>query len=154
MTIEQYANLADVLAGIATVVALVFLTIQIRSATAQMKADSRRNEVAQPYISSIVENSDVARVFLAGLTNSSELSAEDATRFAFLMGQYVGAEAAYFDEVRFGVGTAERLDQRRAQLVQFLSTPGGKVWWERYKHSFPEDFISYAESKLGDSGAT
>jgi hypothetical protein len=154
MTIEQYADFADVLAGIATVVALVFLTIQIRSATAQMKADSRRNEVAQPYISSIVENSDVARVFLAGLTNSSVLSAEDSTRFAFLMGQYIGAEAAYFDEVRFGVGTTERLDQRKPQLTQFLSTPGGRAWWVQYKHSFPGEFISYAENTLGDSGAT
>ena len=154
MTIEQYADFADVLAGIATVVAFVFLIIQIRSATAQMKADSRRNEVAQPYISSIVENPDVARVFLAGLANSSELSAEDSTRFAFLMGQYVGAEGAYFDVVRFGVGTTERLIQRGAQLRQFLSTPGGKAWWEQYKHSFPQEFVSYAENAMGGSGAT
>jgi len=154
MTIEQYASYADVLAGVATVIALVFLTIQIRSATAQMKADSRRNEVAQPYISSIVENSDVARVFLTGLTNSAELSPEDSTRFAFLMGQYVGAEAAYFDEVKFGVGTAERLNQRSTQLKQFLSAPGGKVWWERYKHSFPGEFVSYTETILSGSGDT
>ncbi len=150
MTLAQFADYADVLAGIATVIALVFLTIQVKSATAQMKADSRRNEVSQSYISSIVESPDVARVFLAGLSNKSELSSEDATRFAFLMGQYIGEEAAYFDEVRFGVGSTERLNQRKAQLAQFLSTPGGRAWWGQYKHNFPVEFISYAEKAMGD----
>ena len=73
MTIEHFADIPDVVAGIATVIALAFLTVQIRSATAQMKADSRRNEIAQPYISSIVEYLDVARIFLACLANNAEI---------------------------------------------------------------------------------
>ena len=154
MTLEDAGIIGELIAAVATVATLAYLAIQIRAAAAAMKADSRRNEQSVPYITSIVENADVARVFLAGLADDPKLSPQDATRFAFLMGQYVGSEAAYFDEVRFGVGSPKRLKERRTQLMRFMSAPGGKIWWSQYGHAFPEEFRVYVQKIIAAEDVT
>jgi hypothetical protein len=154
VTLEDAGIIGELIAAVATVATLAYLAIQIRAAAAAMKADSRRNEQTEPYITSIVENADVAGVFLAGLADDPKLSPQDATRFAFLMGQYVGSEAAYFDEVKFGVGSPKRLKERQTQLMRFMSAPGGKVWWSRYGHALPEEFRVYVQNIIAAEDVT
>jgi hypothetical protein len=99
MNWEAIGAIAELLGAIGVIASLVYLATQIRSNTLVTRAESRRQENEEPYMFSIIENADVARVWLAGLTSESPLSPEDATRFAFLLGTFVAAEAAYYDEV-------------------------------------------------------
>jgi hypothetical protein len=153
VTIQDWGSIGELIAAVATVLTLIYLALQIRANTAAVKAESRRREVdtAAPYATSIVENPDVARVFLAGLAGEPGLSPEDFTRFAFLMGQLVGVEAAFFDEVQLGVGSADRLEDRERQLVRFLSTAGGRKWWKQFGHNYGRGFRAHIQSRIDDS---
>ena len=149
MNLDQFSNIAEITAATATVAALIYLAVQVRSASAAMKADSRRNEQYLPYATSIVENPDVARIFMDGLAGEPKLTPADSVRFDFLFGQYLGIEAAYWDEVRYGVGSKESLENRKVQLVRFLSSPGGRRHLKRFKGAYPEGFLRYVEKAVG-----
>ncbi len=153
MNLAQYSDLAEIIAAVSTVVALIYLAIQVRAATSAMKADSRRNEQYLPYATSIIENPDVARVFVAGLAKNPQLSIEDSARFDFLFGQYLGIEAAYFDEVQIGIGSKEILDVRRVTLDRLLHSPGGKECWQRNRASYTEGFRRYVDKILETTNA-
>jgi hypothetical protein len=153
MNLAQYSDLAEIIAAVSTVVALIYLAIQVRAATSAMKADSRRNEQYLPYATSIIENPDVARIFVAGLATKPHLSPEDSARFDFLFGQHLGIEAAYFDEVQFGIGSKEILGVRQVTLSSFLHSPGGKEFWRRHRASYAEGFRHYADKILETTNA-
>jgi len=153
MSLGEFSDIAEIIAATATIVALIYLAIQVKSATAAMKADSRRAEQYLPYATSIVENPDVARIFMAGLGEDPKLSPEDSVRFDFLFGQYLGIEAAYFDEVKFGVGSEKILGIRRVQLVRFLSTPGGKRHLKLYRGAYSDEFLAYIEKSIEEANA-
>ncbi len=53
MNLAQYSDLAQIVAAVSTVVALIYLAVQVRAAASAMKADSRRNEQYLPYATSI-----------------------------------------------------------------------------------------------------
>jgi len=153
MNLSQYSDLAEIIAAVSTVVALIYLAFQVRAAASAMKADSRRNEQYLPYATSIIENLDVATVFVAGLAKSRQLSLEDSTRFDFLLGQFLGIEAAYFDEVQIGTGSKEILDIRRVHLGSILHSPGGKDFWQRHRTSYTDGFRRYADKILETTNA-
>jgi hypothetical protein len=150
MTIEQLGSIGELIAAIATVVTLLYLAIQIRASTIASRVESRRreHESAAPYLTSIIENREVARMFLAGLARDPDLSPEDRTRFAMLMGQIVSGEASFFDEVQLGVGASRRIDERATSIVGFLTTPGGRAWWDRFSAPYGSEFREYYQSKI------
>jgi len=148
VTFQDLGSIGELLAAIATIATLIYLSIQIRSNTKTVKAENRHRENDAAYLSSIIDNPDVARVWLKGLSAEPDSSPEDAVRFAFLLGMFVATEAAFYDEVQLGIGSASRLDNRKIELMEILITPGGRRWWKRHRDKYGVDFGAYVDSAL------
>ena len=150
MTLQDLGNIGELIAAIATLATLLYLAAQIRANTRTVQAESRRSEmqtmaaIAQP----LVADPEVARLFNAGLADLSNLSAEDRTRFYILLGNFVGADAGMFDEVRIGAASVESLEPRAENLRGFLCTPGGRAYWERFHKRYPESFQRFVEREV------
>jgi hypothetical protein len=87
-------------------------------------------------------------MFLAGLARDPDFTPEDRTRFAMLMGLIISGEASFFDEVQLGVGASRRIDERATPIVGFLTTPGGRAWWDRFSNGYGPEFREYFQSKI------
>ena len=150
MTIQDWGSIGELIAAIATVATLFYLAMQIRANTVALKLESRRHDViaANAYITSVIEHPDVARLFTDGMRAPESLSREDFMRFAFLMGQFVGAEAVHYDEVQTGIAPRESLHTRRVGLLTFLDTPGGRLFWQRFAAQYPEGFRAYVDREV------
>ena len=150
MTLQDLGSIGELIAAIATLATLVYLALQIRANTRAVQAESRRSEmqtiaaIAQP----LVADPEVARLFNAGLAGSSSLSPEDETRFFMLLGNFIGADAAIFDEVRSGVISNESLEPRVENLRAFLCSPGGRAYWERFHGRHSESFQRFVEQEV------
>lgn len=153
LTIQDWGSIGEVVAAAATVATLIYLTIQIRANTVALRMESRRAEslFGDVYFSAIIGSSDVARVFNQGLADPTSLSPEDATRFSFLMGRIIGAEATAFDEVRFGFLGPPALERRRQTLRRFVASPGGRWFWARFAGEYSPEFRADVEEVLGNS---
>jgi hypothetical protein len=153
VTIQDWGSIGELIAAIATVATLVYLALQIRANTTALRMESRRAESqsGDVYFGAIIGSSDVARVFNRGLADPTSLSPEDVTRFSFLLGRFIGAEATAFDEVHIGFAPERSLERRKTTLSRFLLSPGGRWFWERFAVDYDAEFRSYVERVLRDA---
>jgi hypothetical protein len=153
MTIQELGSIGELVGAVATVATLVYLAVQIRANTTALHVETRRAELegASAYTSAVIENADVARIFNAGLADPASLSIDDVTRFSFLLGQILGAEAGHFDEVLIGFAQNQSLDRRRQTVGRFIVTPGGRWFWKRYAGDYPSEFRVFIDQILRDA---
>jgi hypothetical protein len=147
VTIQDLGSIGELIAAVATLATLAYLAVQIRANTRAVRSESRRSEIqalaaiAQP----LIADADVARLFNAGLADLASLGPEDQTRFYLLLGSFVGADAAVFDEVRLGVASSEALGPRAANLRAFLGSPGGRAYWQQFRGRYPQSFQDFVD---------
>ena len=129
--LESLANIGEFVGGIAVLVTLVYLTIQIRSNTAAIQSASREN-VAKEYreIASLHLDTDVSKAFSEGLRYYPNLPYEKLSKFSTLM----STEGLFFQGVyaRYEEGQLEE-ETFQAYLLWFsslVSTPGGAAWFD------------------------
>jgi hypothetical protein len=153
VTIQDWGSIGELIAAVATVATLIYLAVQIRANTTALRVESRRSESrsGNVFLSAIVGSSDVARMFNEGLADPTSLSPEDVTRFTFLLGNIIAAEAAAFDEVHIGFAPEDSLDRMKTTLCRFLLSPGGRWFWERFAADYHVEFRSYVEQVLRDA---
>ncbi len=150
MSIQDLGSIGELVAAIATVVTLVYLAIQIRANTRALRSESRRHEqqASNPFLMAIVENEDVARLFVAALSDPDSLSPEDSVRFSLLLGQHVGAAAQHYDEILLGSASRSTLARRSRSIGVFLNTRGGRRFWSQYADQYPDEFREYVEKEV------
>ena len=152
MTIQDWGSIGELIAAVATVATLVYLAVQIRANTTALRVEARRAESrsGNVFLGAIVASPDVARMFNEGLADPRSLSPEDVTRFIFLLGNLVGAEAGAFDEAHIGFAPESSLGRSRTTLRRFLLSPGGRWFWERFGADYHAEFRSFVDQVLRD----
>jgi hypothetical protein len=153
VTIQDLGSIGELVAAVATVITLVYLARQIGANTTALRMEARRTEAQSGdiYISAIIESPEVARMFNEGLADPTSLSPEDVTRFSFLLGSFVGAEGAAFDEVNIGFAPTQTLDRRKQTLRRILRSPGGRWFWAQFAGDFHTEFRAYIDESIFDA---
>ncbi len=137
--------LGEFIGGIAVVISLVYVGLQIRQNSHSVRAAS---QIAIKQLSSAItahlSAPDMARVYLEGLKDSSSLSPEDRVRFHSLMLSLFGTYEAAFFQSYYGTIPAELQDPASDQARFHLRQPGVKQWWEsggrrRFSPKFVEE---------------
>ena len=165
--LEALGNLGDFLGGIAVLVTLAYLAVQMRHNTrliresAQLaRAHALASNETRSILLSIAQHGDLTRVFRQGLTDYASLEGEDRMRFDLAFGALVGGYSSNFtQESAFSMlSDANPLDRRFGASVDgignFLNTPGGRIWWQRFRHSTAPEFRAFIDrSILGSEDA-
>jgi hypothetical protein len=157
MNLDALGNIGDFVGGIAVVVTLLYLATQIRQNTRQVtqsvelaRAQTIRgsNDIQQSLVA-IAQDSELARIFLAGLSEYSSLSGEERLRFTLILGAIVSPIAAHVTEqISLGFIGDERFGDQAASLKQFLSAPGGHEWWKRNAYQFAPVFQRFVDEQV------
>ncbi len=94
MTLEDIGNLSEIIGAIAVVISLVYLAVQIRQNTAQIRESSQVSRLLlqenfvsgqEQLIRSFLENEEMFRVWRLGSTTTDKLSGDDRERFGLLL---------------------------------------------------------------------
>ena len=137
MTLEDLGNLSEIIGAIAVVVSLVYLAVQIRQNTAQIRESSQVSRLLlqenfvsgqEELIRSFLENEEMFRVWRLGTTTTDELSGDDRERFGLLLyGQM------YRYHVMYQARDLEPLERERCliQIDRFAAMPAFRSWWSR-----------------------
>ena len=138
-------SVGEFVGGIAVVISLIYVGLQIRQSSNSVRAAS---QIAIKQLSTEITNQlvapDMARIYVQGLKDSSSLSPEDRVRFHSLMISLFGVyEAAYF-QIYFGTIPRELQDASAGQVQFHLRQPGVKQWWDgggraRFSPKFVEE---------------
>ena len=158
--LENLGNIGDFLGGIGVVITLLYLAFQIRLNTRQLKSDAEAARVnaedsttsdISRWIAGIVENRDVAEVWMRGLKEIDHLDETDRLRF-----EYMGMQLLQTWQITFR--RSEQLDDHSELWLYALkyfklydSAPSFRKLWTSNKGLLMPEFFAALEQATTDS---
>ena len=153
MTFQDLGSLGELIGGIAVVVSVVYLAIQIRHNTRGLDQNrdlmrmSFENEIrrdSMEFRSTIVADADLAEIWRRGLAGDADLNTAERARFHLLMVSIANMLRAQFDAQGRGLFNKDRGEFLRG----VVATRGFREWWDRIgeTRSSSSDFVEYVKS--------
>ncbi len=140
LDLETLSKLGEFLGGIAVLVSLIYLAIQIRQGNRQVEHNTRSLEVStyqaitsdlNEFRALLITHPELGRVYLQGLEDPAALDQEELFRFRGLMQTLFGNL-----ELQHRVRDAGllKLDSQDATLLGVAVSPGARAWWAQARY--------------------
>ena len=154
--LEQLGNIGDFVGGLAVLVTLVYLAIQIRQNTDQLKVGSeiarteayaRGVESFSGFRSLIISDSEMADIYLRGCGDPNSLSPQERLRFHLLLQQIFHTVQAVMGNA-IATGTKIEDPIKFFNLDSLLRQPGIQKWWMSANERYEKSFVALVNSQL------
>ena len=147
MTLEQYANFAEIVGVIIVVLTFMYMTIQLRQGTRALKSvtvQSLQNQTMTVY-GMLIEDMEI---FIEGMRDPSALSAVERGKFNALLTVNLHALQNAYLQIQSGAYD-ERMQDGWWQVMRnnFLS-PGYQGHWDRRKFMLDTEFREFVETEV------
>jgi hypothetical protein len=162
VTWQELGSIGEFVGAIATVVTLIYLTLQIRQNTAQLKEGARAShfhsldQTVESFsrYRHLVAQAEIAELLERGLDDYGDFGAVDRTRFRAVVEEYFFAYNALLDRSRRGAYVFNSPSKVVLPLGAILLRPGGRAWWADRGAMFPQEFIDEVESQFPELVST
>ncbi len=148
MTLEQYAQLAEIIGVIVVVVTLIYLTVQVRQGAELLRSESRQAQVAndQNGVYRFVEHPELGRLFSQVETPSFE---EKVKLQFWIIGQMRAREHEWLQH-RSGAMDEETWMSYHDVIYFLLGTERARSLWEMCSPFFNPDFSEMVGEMMKD----
>ena len=149
MTLDELALIAQVLGVVLVVPTILYLAIQIRQNTRQMRENASHQylDTNKDLNLALIENRQVAGVYRRGSVDFSALDADEKVQCFFFVGQYYQTFANMFDLWRGGTLPDTTWHPIRKHLISMMALPGTRHVWESWaRQGLPPAFVEYVDS--------
>ncbi len=154
MDIQDWGAIGDLIGGVAIIISLIYVGVQIRQSTAASRAATYQS-FSQQYTNHMVplQNVDFRDVFIRGLADADELDAgEKVAFFSYLNGVFRMFEAFYLQEQE-GSFDSTMYESWTAQLVDLLGNSGTRQYWIVRRHTFHQKFANHIDQLQANNKA-
>jgi hypothetical protein len=142
LTLEDFGNLGDLIAAIATVATLGYLAFQIRQNTKALQG-SAAETVMESEIAAASLITQHINVYRRGNANLSELSADERAVYVWLTFIEVTQIWSGFAQYQSGLISEVFFIAFRNSWMKSMKSPGYREMWAEHKDEFPEDFSRF-----------
>lgn len=148
--LEALGNIGDFVGGIAVIITLFYLAIQIRgNSRATRLAAMQSTMLAAQNIGKLpAQDRDLARVVRVGLTAPDKLDPDEFQQFRYYMLNMLRVHEDMFVQHQAGVIDDETWAARGESLRTLVSLPGGRRIWGT-SSAYRADFREWLDSHLG-----
>ena len=152
MNIEAAANYADVIAGIAVIVSLVYVGVQIRKNTRvnQGIATQQTFTSTQVIYSWHANNSEVSELY-AKFSQGETLTLPESVRMTNLMMGMIEQYEVYFILNKLKMMDEESFHSFFRKILLVLATPTARQWFTTNRKFFRSDFVEYVDNLLDEN---
>ena len=147
--LDALGNIGDFVGGIAVIVTLIYLAVQVRHNTRSTRLASMQSTMlaAQNVAILPAQDRDLARVVRVGLTTPDELDADEFQQFRYFLMNLLRVHEDMFVQHKAGVIDEETWLARASSLRTIFSTPGGRKIWDA-SNAYRPDFQAWMNSHL------
>ena len=152
MSLQEIANIGEILGASGVIASLIFVGYQIKSntKTARLRMHEQATQTLLSFLNAVLTDPDA---FSAGLQSTDENFSDltDGQKMFFfgtMLGFFKHFELLYaqYDE---GVLDQESWDAWSEQMRMYFHQPGAKSWWKFRRATFVPGFRDYLESSGG-----
>jgi hypothetical protein len=150
MTLENIFYISQSVAGLAIVVSLLFVGLEVRHSNRESRHRTIE-EALEDYRAaraSLIENVDVARAWISGLHDFTTLNLVDKVRFLLVADNFFNNVQGFYLHHLDGVMPREVYEPQRAVLDDCLGYPGLQTAWDFRKNYFHVAFRASVEERI------
>ncbi len=149
MDLTQLANLGEFIGGVAVLVTLVYLALQVRQGTALARASAQR-ETNAAFQSALAHLREEREIYRRGCVEFDAMSPEDQHCFELTVAPVLN----HLDQVirmhRQSLETEDNVEAYGTFCLAMLQAPGARSWWDQIKPYFVKETREYVEQRLAD----
>jgi hypothetical protein len=146
-TLQEWANLAEIIGNAAIILSLVFVGLQISDTTKEMRASTAYNATIalQTWYNEMGTNEQAAKVFRKGMNDPASLSKDEALQFIMCAHSAMLAyQNAYFVGVE-GTLDSAMYKAMASTLEAAAPTPGFAWYWQQRGGYLTDEFREFVE---------
>tara|TARA_Y100001934_G_C11963993_1_gene590877 strand:+ start:186 stop:662 length:477 start_codon:yes stop_codon:yes gene_type:complete len=131
--IETLANWGEFLGGVAVVISLVYVGVQLSSSVKQSRVDSytRIAELWTQWTQMVAASEDGARLFYNGTQDFEALDPSERARFHQFLSMYYGIVDTLMIHDRAGTSyDKETYERHKNEAYALFKRPGVYRWWQ------------------------
>ena len=152
MNIEAAANYADVISGIAVIVSLIYVSVQIRKNTQVNQGIATQQAFASTQViySWHANNSEVSELY-AKFNQGETLTLPESVRITHLMLGMIEQYEVYFILNNLKMMDDESFHSFFRKILLVLGTPTARQWFTTNGTFFRPDFVKYVDNLLNEN---
>ena len=144
MTIQDWGAVGEIIGGIAVVITLIYLVVQIREstrATHRNMYSSASADVSRFWLE-LAKDMVLYEDFTQMLRDPESMDQQNRDRAYLVMDSFLSLLESYFLHNR---DYGEVLSQERwgRMLARFFGTPGGREYWQARRNAYQDEFAEY-----------
>ncbi len=147
MTLTELGSIGELLGGIAVVISLLYLAVQIRHNSDLARHDAHRalsREIGS-ILHDIAVEPELYHLWRTMIDEPRKATEEDRERFGMLLYQIF---TTFSDSERFGRNDRDLQMRSRRYMNRFLSFESVQDWWSRQGSHYTDPFYSQVEARL------
>ena len=150
MTLSSWGVIADVVSALCVVISLIYLSLQVRQNTKQMKLQAHKilREEYLKNIDNCTGNKENSEIFIRGLNQFNSMTSIEQASFHSLMHPVVHGFHAVLESNKGGLVSEEDIQAALRQLLSLIITPGGQAWWKSFNHLPPPEIVNFINNSI------
>lgn len=147
MTLNDLGNIGELVGGVAVVISLLYLAVQIRHSSQISKFDAHRslsNDMAS-ILGNIASDPDLYRIWDIMTNRPQQANEHDRERFGMLLYQIF---TTFSDAERFHNMDRDLQVRYQQYMERFLGFEAVRSWWSRQGKFYPRTFQDKVESRI------
>jgi hypothetical protein len=150
MTLDDLANLGQVIGALAVVISLIYVALQIRQNTNAVRSATAQavHEHFSNWYNLVAADAELARIAANGLRDYASLSEQERVRFVATFMSFVSYSQNAFLKWREGLLKPALWLGWEQVMMNLFGAPGGKAFWKERGYLFGEEFRRYIENDL------
>jgi hypothetical protein len=149
MTLQDLGALGELVGGLAIIISLIYVGIQIRQSTAASRSSSAQ-AFSKQYsdLNQMLVDPDIRRIFALGQSGIDELELHERVGFMAVLSSISRTLESFYFEQREGGLKKELYEGWLIQFLDLLLTKGGSEFWELRRHQYTNDFVVFLEQRI------
>ena len=151
MTLQDLGNIGDFVGGIAVIVTLAYLAVQIRRNTRATRAATLQQWVAMTATVNIAlsQSGEFARIWRAGCEDPKQLEPQERSQFNTYCLQVFNAFESLFFQAQQGAVEQAFFESKVHTMRTTMAPPGVRSWWDRIgSQNFDDRFRQFVDREL------
>jgi len=149
MNFSEWSGVAEIVSAIGVTITLIYLAIQVRQNTRQEEFQSLQSAI-QLFLNNFdqaTRTKEGAEIFRNGLIRFNDLPASEQAVFHSKMHALLHGFHGVWILHKVGTLPEYELLAMRRILTELILSPGGRQWWNAFKHIPPPHFVIYLEDE-------
>ena len=155
MTLTDLASLGSFISGVAVLISLIYLSLQIRQNTLAHRATAHQNRSSflKDHLHMIADPA-ITPIFVRGLAGDNQLTDVEVTQFLVVMRNWSIGMSDVVWAHDHGVLDDETYQASVNAIKGLFLRPGARAFWQTYKPTSTSSFARVVEAALAATSAT